>query len=248
VARLSQASRSSPSPGPSFQRSLRTETLPSSTPSRCAVRSWTDQPGQAVGCAQSPHGRLAGSAASSARSRGTSGLASTRRKATRPSLSRPLSVMLAAEPAATGHRAVDWEAGRRVIRAIMAKVCMKTVPGHRAIASIAQRVALNGFWVTWSGGMAREAVTVFRHVRGRRGSWRVPPSLSRFRHGALRGSSHGPILWSRSCHTCTSSRPRTFCVLLQDITRARYRVREITICRAVSYPHNAPQRADARVR
>ena len=27
--------------------------------------------------------------------------------------------------AITTHRAVDWEAGRRVIRAIMAKVCMK---------------------------------------------------------------------------------------------------------------------------
>jgi hypothetical protein len=42
-------------------------------------------------------------------------------------------------------------------------------------------------WVTWSGGMAREAVTVFRHGRGCRWAWRDPPSLSRVRHGALRG-------------------------------------------------------------
>jgi hypothetical protein len=32
-------------------------------------------------------------------------------------------------------------------------------------------------WVTWSGGMAREGVAVFRHVRGCRESWRGPPSL-----------------------------------------------------------------------
>jgi len=49
----------------------------SSTPSRCAARSWTDQPGQAVGRAQSPVGRLASSATGSARNRGTSGLVST---------------------------------------------------------------------------------------------------------------------------------------------------------------------------
>jgi hypothetical protein len=60
---------------------------------------------------------------------------------------------------------------------------------------------------------------------------------ARVRRGVLRGSSHGPILWPDSCHTCTSSRPRTFCVLQQDSTRARYRVREITIGRTVPYPH-----------
>ena len=42
-------------------------------------------------------------------------------------------------------------------------------------------------WVTWSGGVAREAVTVFRHGRGCRWAWRDPPSLARVRHGALRG-------------------------------------------------------------
>jgi hypothetical protein len=42
-------------------------------------------------------------------------------------------------------------------------------------------------WVTWSGGLTRKAVTVFRHGRGCRWAWRDPPSLSRIRHGALRG-------------------------------------------------------------
>jgi nucleoside-diphosphate-sugar epimerase len=42
-------------------------------------------------------------------------------------------------------------------------------------------------WVTWSGGVAREGVTVFRRGRGCRESWRDPPSLSRVRHEALRG-------------------------------------------------------------
>ena len=32
-------------------------------------------------------------------------------------------------------------------------------------------------WVTWSGGAAREGVTVFRRVHGCRESWRDPPSL-----------------------------------------------------------------------
>ena len=92
-------------------------------------------------------------------------------------------------------------------------------------------------WVTWSGGVAREAVTVFRHGRGCRWAWRDPPSLlTRPARGRSGGSSHGPILWPGSCHTCASSRPRTFCVLPQDSTRARYRVREITICRTVPYP------------
>ncbi len=92
-------------------------------------------------------------------------------------------------------------------------------------------------WVAWSGGLSRKAVTVFRHGRGRRWAWRDPPSL--FTHparGRSGGSSHGPILWSGSCHTCASSRPRTFCVLLKDSTRERYGVREITIRRTVPYP------------
>ena len=72
-------------------------------------------------------------------------------------------------------------------------------------------------WVTWSGGVPRKAVTVFRHGRGRRWAWRDPPSLlTRPARGRSGGSSHGPILWPGSCHTCASSRPRTFCVLLKD--------------------------------
>jgi hypothetical protein len=42
-------------------------------------------------------------------------------------------------------------------------------------------------WVTWSGGVAREAVTVFRHGRGCRWAWRDPPSLSRVRHEGAPG-------------------------------------------------------------
>ena len=87
-----------------------------------------------------------------------------------------------------------------------------TVPGHRAIAIIAQRVAPNGCWVTWSGGMAREAVTVFRHGCGRRESWRGPPSLSRFRHGRS-----GVALTARS-----SGRAR--------VTPAHLRVRALSAC------------------
>ena len=42
-------------------------------------------------------------------------------------------------------------------------------------------------WVTWSGGVARKAVTVFRHGRGCRWAWRDPPSLTRIRHKGAPG-------------------------------------------------------------
>jgi hypothetical protein len=49
-------------------------------------------------------------------------------------------------------------------------------------------------WVTWSGGVPREGVTVFRRVRGCRESWRDPPSL---RTRPARGRS-GVALTARS--------------------------------------------------
>jgi 4,5:9,10-diseco-3-hydroxy-5,9,17-trioxoandrosta-1(10),2-diene-4-oate hydrolase len=88
-------------------------------------------------------------------------------------------------------------------------------------------------WVTWSGGLAREGVPVFRHGCGRRESWRGPPSL----HASGTGRS-GAALTARSSGrarvTPTSSRLYAFRVLHQNSTRAHYHVR--TIRQAAAYP------------
>jgi hypothetical protein len=112
-----------------------------------------------------------------------------------PALAGSLSAAAEIRLAARASSANPFAAALRSIAA----ACRAAV-GRSPPASATQAVTERS-WVTWSDGLAREGVPVFRHGRGRRESWRDPPSLSRFRHGALRGSSHGPILWPGSCHT-----------------------------------------------
>jgi hypothetical protein len=74
--------------------------------------------------------------------------------------------------------------GKRKVANLLALAVLSYLsqqPMHRSWAlGNSEHCAVGGperSWVTWSGGMPREGVAVFRRVRGCRGSWRDPPSL-----------------------------------------------------------------------